>query len=146
MTTTTAIAFSLLALSVSFPTMAAFSQQVYESPQNNFRITLSPGYVIQDNDVEASQALGKTAREERVGYDTLATICLEKNSLPAVGGTAECKFDIEALVAGQQNQTGQKEEINIQRYNNLYTRPEFASVVAQNQNDYSIRYAVTLYD
>ncbi len=64
----TAIAFSLLAMSVSLPITAAFGQQVYESPQNNFRITLSPGYVIQDNDVEASQALCETATEELVGF------------------------------------------------------------------------------
>jgi hypothetical protein len=66
MTSITTIAFSLLALSISLPMMVvAFGQQVYESPQNNFRITLTPSYVIQDNDVEARQALGETASEER---------------------------------------------------------------------------------
>jgi hypothetical protein len=118
--------FLVAAMTALFPVTSVFGQQVYESAVNGFRITLPAGWVIQDNDVSLN-SLGQNVMANTMGFDTVAIACLERNSLPAIGGTVTC----EVLEEPGGATVTTSADVQIYRFNNLQTKSEFANVIRQ---------------
>lgn len=104
---------------------------VYESPTNNYRVTLPPGWVIEDK-TQIGLDRGTALLQSIHGFEDIGTICTEENALPAIGGLSECRRP----EGGEQltSQTAQDADIRIYRFSELQSRPEFAVLLDQGGN------------
>jgi hypothetical protein len=65
-----------------------------------------------------------------LNFEQLGTVCLEVNSLPAIGGLAECGI----AEAGEMASITSSADVRVVRFSDLQSRPEFASVLRQGKN------------
>src|SRR5215217_6457148 len=92
----------------------------FQNISKGFRIQVPNGWVAEDHifDSDTQRVI------EQFGWELLAQLCTQEQALPRVGGSYDCT-----------SQPGTDDvDVEIIRFVNLTTRPEFASSLAQNRN------------
>ncbi|HKH86073.1 MAG TPA: hypothetical protein VKA40_05945 [Nitrososphaera sp.] len=99
----------------------------FESVERGFRVQVPAGWAVDEGELIPEESL--RILEEAVGFSfqALATFCPQDQALPAIGGTMDCG----SLMSTTTEPRG---FVTLLRYDNLYERPEFASLRSQNKN------------
>jgi hypothetical protein len=90
--------------------LAQTADRTFESEEDGFRLQIPQGWVIQDD----------TLTPPEQGHEFIATLCLENEALPAVGGEYNCEA------------AARTDEISIERWPDLQSRPEFENITSSN--------------
>jgi hypothetical protein len=105
------IACIILSLTAAAAPLTVLAQTAsYESEELGFRLQVPQGWVIQDEDIITAPL--------DPNIETIATLCLENEALPGVGGDYNCEA------------ANLTDVIYINRFSDLQSRPEF-----QNESD-----------
>ena len=90
--------------------LAQTADRTFESEEDGFRLQVPQGWVIQDDNITPRQ----------LGNEVIAALCLENEALPAVGGAYNCEA------------AARTDEISIERWSDLQSRPEFENITTSN--------------